>query len=106
MVLALVLFALGGPLPASQVGASAAVAASMAQVQAGPLCGGGWGDPLTAHAPCHACRSAVPALPPVRCDSVPAFRDWIDVRFEAVAQVEPGDLPAPRPLSRGPPLAG
>lgn len=73
MVLALIFFGLSQGAEASmgQVGASPAVAASMAQAATSQLCGGGWGDNQTAHAPCHACRSSAPLLPPLPCVAEP-----------------------------------
>jgi hypothetical protein len=102
VVLALLLVVLGGVPQGVQVGASPAVAASIAQT-ASDLCGGGWGDKLTAHAPCHACRSATPLLPPAPCTGERAF---VTVEKIAFAPVTASDLPildTPEPLSRGPP---
>lgn len=103
LVLALVLFALGGTLPDQQIGASGAVAASIAQTSVSDLCGGGWGDRQAMHAPCHACRNGVPMLPAAPCGTEPAFGHALSITY-----VVPDDasLTVPvilHPPSRGPP---
>jgi len=74
MVLALVFFGLsqGAAASTGPVGPSPAVAASIAQAATSDFCGGGWGDSQIAHAPCHACRSSAPILPPPPCVAEPA----------------------------------
>ena len=102
VVLALLLVVMGGAPQTVQVGASPAVAAAIAQA-ASDLCGGGWGDKQAAHAPCHACRSATPLLPPAPCTGERAYVALEKVAYTLLAA---GDLPpldAPEPLSRGPP---
>lgn len=103
LVLALVLFALGANRVEAQVGASPAVTVSILQA-ATDFCGGGWGDKLGAHAPCHACRSATPLLPAPPATAERAFTTPV-----AIAYVPAPRAPltiaaiAVRPLPRGPP---
>jgi hypothetical protein len=106
MVLALVFFGLsqGATASAGQVGASPAVAASIAQTAASDYCGGGWGDNQMAHAPCHACRSSAPMLPPPPCVAEPVSFNVVPVTYPeptAAVWVRPSYGQA---LSRAPPL--
>ncbi|HTJ57479.1 MAG TPA: hypothetical protein VL418_07960 [Devosiaceae bacterium] len=89
----------------SQIGASPAVATSIAAAKLSPLCGGGWGDDQSCHGPCHACRSGLPALPRAPTLAEPVFRSAAPVVYADVWA-----LPVPSPLawlppSHGPPLA-
>jgi hypothetical protein len=108
LVLALVCFGFSAGMAesASQVGASPAVAASIArQLSASALCGGGWGDDHSGHAPCHACRSAPGLLPPP-----PGSPERIGFATAQVVFVPPVVIKTRRPHSgqapaRAPPLA-
>jgi hypothetical protein len=104
-VLALVLFGFSQGTTAGEfpVGASPAVAASIAQSVVSDLCGGGWGDQQGMHAPCHACRSDLSPLPsPAVCEPV-AFATEIVVYAASDGVVESHPFYG-RPASRAPPL--
>jgi hypothetical protein len=104
VVLAMLLFALGSAMPEQQVGASPAVAAALAQSAGSDLCGGGkWGGEQMAHAPCHACRTGMPAVPPRPCVADPLFRAWEAIAYLAPPTPARLSKPIPRPSSRGPP---
>ncbi|MEO8883196.1 MAG: hypothetical protein ABI377_07290 [Devosia sp.] len=88
----------------SQVGVSAAVAASVAEAKLSPLCGGGWGDDQLCHAPCHACRANLPILPPAPSVAEPAFQSIVPVRYAALVIPPVRRTFALLPPSRGPPV--
>ena len=87
-----------------QVGASPAVAASIVEAKLAPLCGGGWGDDQLCHAPCHACRANLAALPPPPSVAEPAFFVAATVAHAAVPVLPVASATAFQPPSRGPPV--
>jgi hypothetical protein len=87
-----------------QVGASAAVAASVVEARLSPLCGGGWGDDQLCHAPCHACRANLPVLPPPPSIAEAAFRPIAPVHYAALVLPPIRPVAAFSPPSQGPPI--
>lgn len=109
-VLALLLFALvpgAAPdtgLDYTQIGASAAVSASILKSGGDPSIGG-WGDSQSRHAACHACTGAMPVLPVRSRGAAFPVGPVVPVRYAPTHDAVRLAPLAPRPPSQGPPVA-